>query len=189
MRPGTYTRMPHHRCRPSGIPRSDISGRVYGNWTVLRFIGKEYWECRCTCGTIKRVQRSALRSGKSRSCGCTSVFGPIPLPNAEAGFRYFVRNNKTSAIKRGLVWELDEEFIRLLIQQPCHYCGCLPAQSIRAGRQIFTYNGIDRRDNEVGYTVSNSLPCCGVCNRMKHAMGYDLFWDHICKIAERISCR
>jgi hypothetical protein len=31
-------------------------------------------------------------------------------------------------------------------------------------------SGIDRRDNELGYTVTNSVPCCPACNVAKAKM-------------------
>lgn len=45
-------------------------GDKYGEWTVLGE-GKKpsYSLCKCSCGTIKEVNNSTLRLGKSRSCG------------------------------------------------------------------------------------------------------------------------
>lgn len=54
------------------IPRLDISGKKFGEWTAIRYIGKKYWECQCSCGEISNVDGSKLRNGKSnkcRSCG------------------------------------------------------------------------------------------------------------------------
>jgi len=49
-------------------------GEVFGRFTVISFshIAKRvhYYKCRCSCGTIKTVQRSGLLSGNIRSCGC-----------------------------------------------------------------------------------------------------------------------
>ena len=43
----------------------------YGEWTVLGpSLDKKYYSlCKCSCGTIKDVHNSALRLGKSKSCG------------------------------------------------------------------------------------------------------------------------
>lgn len=48
----------------------DMTGEVYGEWTVKRFLGNYKWECECSCGTIKPVGRYDLISGKSTNCGC-----------------------------------------------------------------------------------------------------------------------
>lgn len=57
----------------------DLTGQTYGRWTVLyRTPDKEgrngrkfvAWHCRCLCGTERDVTTQALRSGRSRSCGC-----------------------------------------------------------------------------------------------------------------------
>ena len=43
----------------------------------------------------------------------------------------------------------------------------------------FLYNGIDRKDNNIGYIIENCVSCCGICNRMKMDMSYDDFLNHI----------
>lgn len=43
-------------------------------WTIIADAGRrnthQYWRCRCICGVERDVRESALKSGKSRSCGC-----------------------------------------------------------------------------------------------------------------------
>ena len=55
-------------------PITDIRGMAFGRWTVIGYAGKSglkhYWECRCKCGTVKKVLRSNLFAGISKSCGC-----------------------------------------------------------------------------------------------------------------------
>lgn len=55
----------------------DLTGKRYGRWTVIRKIpvshGATYWECRCDCGKVRCIQASALKNGKSKSCGCLAV--------------------------------------------------------------------------------------------------------------------
>lgn len=50
----------------------DITGEKYGRWTVLNRSpeNKRKWVCKCSCGTVKTVHESNLRSGYSKSCGC-----------------------------------------------------------------------------------------------------------------------
>jgi len=40
-------------------------------------------------------------------------------------------------------------------------------------------SGIDRKDNNLGYTPENSLPCCTLCNMMKRTYSYDNFYKII----------
>ena len=52
----------------------DLTGHVFSRLKVLRRgpnLHKEIrWLCECECGTRLLVQRSALRSGNTQSCGC-----------------------------------------------------------------------------------------------------------------------
>lgn len=49
----------------------------------------------------------------------------------------------------------------------------------------FVYNGIDRVDNSVGYVLSNCVPCCSTCNRMKGTMSSEEFKEKIKLIYSR----
>lgn len=79
---------------------------------------------------------------------------------------------KTRAEPRGYNFELTIDQFSELINKPCHYCGTLPV--------IGTLNGVDRKDNNIGYIVSNCLPCCKVCNWAKRTYSYEEFtnWIH-----------
>ncbi len=53
----------------------DLTGRRFGKLVALRRVendshGRTVWECRCDCGTIKRIRATALAQGMTRSCGC-----------------------------------------------------------------------------------------------------------------------
>lgn len=45
-------------------------------------------------------------------------------------------------------------------------------------------NGVDRRNNLVGYEVENSIPCCTHCNRIKLNYSEEEFLNKIKKIYE-----
>lgn len=51
---------------------SDIKiGDRFGRWTVIGEAKKKYYSlCKCDCGTVREVNNSTLRLGKSLSCGC-----------------------------------------------------------------------------------------------------------------------
>lgn len=48
---------------------TDINGMTFGEWTVLKYLGKSMWLCRCSCGKEKSVRAQSLKSGVSKSCG------------------------------------------------------------------------------------------------------------------------
>ena len=57
----------------------DLTGQRFGRWTVLGRAkdciysgGKDRtrWHCRCDCGKRRTVDGTALKTGKSLSCGC-----------------------------------------------------------------------------------------------------------------------
>lgn len=81
------------------------------------------------------------------------------------------------ALDRGYCFELDYEKFKGLVLSNCYYSNHPPAQKLKYYRQIFLYTGIDRKDNKVGYTVENSVPCCAQCNRAKSGMSYDKWID------------
>jgi hypothetical protein len=79
-----------------------------------------------------------------------------------------------------------------LTQQDCFYCGQPPRNG--AGREKtrsrfaepFIYGGIDRQDNQIGYTPENSVPCCQRCNEWKRTMNVTEFQDHAKKIVNHL---
>ena len=62
---------------------------------------------------------------------------------------------KRDARNRKYKWDLTREEFTLLFNGQCHYCGQSPAQ------------GVDRMDNDQGYTPNNAVSCCRKCNNMK----------------------
>lgn len=51
---------------------------------------------------------------------------------------------------------------------------------------FYIYNGIDRMDNDTGYTEANCIPCCGRCNWMKSTYSGEDFINHIRKIVRNL---
>jgi len=51
---------------------NDLTGQRFGKWVVIKFDGiankHSRWICKCDCGTIKSVEVSTLKSGKSAGC-------------------------------------------------------------------------------------------------------------------------
>jgi ribosomal protein L40E len=84
---------------------------------------------------------------------------------------------KDRAKKHKMPFRLSlEECIRIFTTK-CHYCGCEPD----------IYQGIDRLDSRLGYTIENTVPACSMCNYMKGGFSEGQFILICCHIfAERM---
>lgn len=72
-----------------------------------------------------------------------------------------------------------------LVTQPCAYTGRLPSQRYTyKHHEAFIYNGLDRLDPNLGYTVDNCVPCCFEVNRAKSDMLHRDFMQLIHDIAK-----
>jgi hypothetical protein len=89
--------------------------------------------------------------------------------NPRGAFRGYER----SSLKRDLTFELSLDDFKTLVAQPCLYCG-----------DCSRPRGIDRWDNEIGYTADNSRPCCWSCNELKGAVSGPTFLELIQRIAD-----
>ncbi len=48
----------------------DLTGQIFGRWTVLEYVGSSKWKCVCECGETRIVWGTSLNKGNSQSCGC-----------------------------------------------------------------------------------------------------------------------
>ena len=79
---------------------------------------------------------------------------------------------KSGSIIRKKKFDISKKFFNELISKSCHYCGCSGELGI----------GVDRFDNNIGYTEENCVACCNYCNYMKRSSEYSKFLDCIKKI-------
>jgi hypothetical protein len=157
-----------------------MTGLVVGELTVLRFSHRDSrganirWWCRCSCGNEIPVLGVNLRSGRSQRCNECRLNA---LPSGESQRRHLFRKYANGADRRLLWWELSYEQFCTLIDSPCHYCGDAPKRIQRHSnyRGSYVCNGIDRKNNEKGYTLRNCLPGCKTCNLAKGDLPYREF--------------
>ncbi len=104
-------------------------------------------------------------------------------PNAISLYRQY----KKSARKRGLLFDLPYETFVDVTQHNCYLCGIPPSQVYvhdKAKKSYvnnpFTYNGVDRVNNDIGYVVTGALmACCGTCNMAKSKLDIETFLNYI----------
>lgn len=161
----------------SGKPYTERIGEKHNMLTILKITGKEdvgkrtKIRClvRCECGQEKDVRIESVVNGKQYSCGCNRK------KNENSAQRKMFNNYKNSAINRGYSFDLTEQQFVSISTSNCHYCGIEPSNSKETYGDTFVLNGIDRKNNTIGYVFDNCLPCCSICNRAKLDMPYDDF--------------
>ena len=156
---------------------------MFGRVTVLKEAEKRiecerkrrYFLVRCLCGTEFEVKAASITSGNTTSCGCYGrerrrVARLIPDRELVA-LRHLFQERKSGAAKRGHDWELTFEQFKSLVQSPCYYTGREPSQIWKSsGGSFCVVNGIDRKDNSIGYEINNCVPCCKDVNYAKRAL-------------------
>lgn len=109
----------------------------------------------------------------------------------QLGLRNFLyRSYKQGAKNRGHSFDLSFEEFNSIISWNCTYCGEPPREAdikllLKRGdthQPNIKYNGIDRVNPKLGYSINNCVPCCSRCNYMKGTMQSAEFLSHIEKI-------
>ena len=172
----------------------DFTGRRFGKLIVVSRDGSTawnhvLWKCRCDCGREKSYPACQLRDGKAKSCGCLFRFEE-GVAAFNSTYATYVKRAKTL----NLIFEITKDQFRIVSQKRCHYCGALPSNVMRRKHYngAFTYNGMDRVNNDVGYVLTNVVPCCCQCNIAKCDYTREEFFEWINRVyakqeSERIS--
>lgn len=187
----------------------DLTGLRFGRLIVVEFAGylpysknddskMAHWKCRCDCGNDAIVKARALLMGGVKSCGCLSkeVHSKALSKNKKTKtleyglsakkavyYRY-----KAGANKRGHSFELSLEEFLAICELPCTYCGLPPstATNLKGLNGQVVYSGIDRVNNNLGYTKDNSVPCCSKCNFAKRSSSVEEFKAWVKRVYEHL---
>jgi len=168
----------------SGEPRSrkimigyDYMGTRIKYHTVYKYVGNGYWDLLC-----RKCKKHIIVFYKDiwqvPCCECR-----IEEENDRV-YEIFITaiyNMYSSGAKnRNLPFKLSREHFENLILSKCFYCGKNSSNNYKhSSGKIFSYNGIDRINSNLGYHLFNCVPCCHNCNMMKMAMSVREFLESV----------
>lgn len=175
-------------------------GRKINRWTLVRYdhselCGKksrQFWVCKCECGTEEVKETSAIIVGKSKSCGCLHKENKKNkrIPRREASVRNKYSMYKNSAKTRNIEFKLTLDQFDELVHGLCHYCKSEPRVRNFVGKNLkwsHRMNGVDRIDSNGDYEMSNCVTACDTCNRAKLDHSLEFFKDWIRKVYKNIN--
>lgn len=164
----------------------DLDGKRFGKLVATNQLKRRNDRtlrlCMCDCGNEQWVLTYSLLHNHTRSCGCARS-----LAHGRAARNSLLLDYQHGARKRDLDWLLSDEDFDRLTQGMCHYCGRAP-RSIKSKKPYngdYLYNGIDRVDNDLGYTTDNAVTCCCICNNAKKDLSVEEFMEWIRDICEK----
>jgi len=139
--------------------RIDIDGQRFGKWLVTSYAGRGWWDCRCDCGTVRKLQGYALRKGQSTQCrNCGNRI------KANLGQR-FIHGHSDGRLHR--IWSMMKARCYRRSSPDYHRYGGRGITICDAWSEFLPFynwalaNGyddrltIDRRDNSLGYSPEN----------------------------------
>lgn len=177
---------PNHQLRQP----LDLSGRRFGKLQVIRQSTKRtighnsrFWECQCDCGDLITMRSDTLQASeypRCRACRIQSQKEKVTKNDRDAiALNGLYLTYRRTAKRRKLEFTLSPEECSTLFLSHCYYCGIGASAQFKTYYKptevVLAYNGIDRVNNDQGYTPENSVPCCQFCNRAKHTMTHDAY--------------
>jgi hypothetical protein len=149
----------------------------------------------CECGG-----ETTTTWGSAQSCGCLQreiakrIGFSRRKPEGEACMHALWVGYINSSTQRALEFTLTKDEFKTITSSNCFYCGSEPKAVKKGGRfrkwnGEYYYNGIDRVDNMLGYTVANSVPCCFACNQAKHVSMQPVFFDWIKRVHANLNLK
>lgn len=184
----------------------DLTGKTFGSLIVIKKIPwdkqgqvRTTWLCKCECGEYRKVTTPLLKISKNITCGALKCRLRIK-DSKKATINNKIDAYKQNAKRHGREYSLTDEDCQKLLLGRCYYCNLEPYNEINVyKRKNGTYkngkvktewteeatvklNGIDRIDNNLGYTKDNCVSCCYMCNSFKSDFAINDFLNHVKKI-------
>lgn len=173
----------------------DAVGQKFGKLIVIKLLqfdknGQRKVLCICECGNDKIASLPKLKNGNTKSCGCLRTANALNQLNKACELNPKIKGKSDPRIATAKIvfrrysdGDLSFDDFLQLSQCDCYYCGLKPSNTSNYyitndsknnkysnDRKIlgyFTYNGLDRVDNNQLHNKNNVVPCCYYCNRAK----------------------
>lgn len=166
------------------LSHGDRSGK-----SIFQYMDDEYAHMECDCGHQYRLKLTNTLKNDGNFM-CRQCYAERDAANFDShwGYKAAYSRIKKDARAAGREFEIEIEEFRYLCQQNCYYCGGQPNNLITyRGQNSFTfryfvYSGLDRINNDIGYTRQNVVPCCIICNRAKNSMPFKEFIDWLSRL-------
>lgn len=177
----------------------DLSGIRFNHLIVIKRINsiktkngrRSVWRCKCDCGYIFNVSGSNIKRAQQCKFCANKVIGmksakKTRKPQGVSTVNSIYGNYKYRANKKGLSFELTTDQFTKLIFSPCFYCGRVGAQICYEDKiwKKIKYNGIDRKNSNIGYTLENCVTCCKTCNYGKRDLPFDEWIAYLSALAQ-----
>jgi hypothetical protein len=188
------------------VKKVDITGLQFNLLTAIKNTEKRtknrvlIWLFLCKCGKYCEKNVSSVKSGATKSCGClyknrgiAQTQLALKKVKGEAGLGLLHSDMRYSSKRRGIEYLLTKAELKEITSKDCYYCGKVPHKIKKVNRAKwgkletqehgkYVYNPIDRIDSEKPYVYDNCVPCCSICNFMKHTLKLNDFKNHMIKI-------
>jgi hypothetical protein len=184
-----------YNCKFNQLTSKNLKNLKYDKLTILRPLGQNIykswiWESVCECGNVVLVTIHFLSHAKHLCCkNCIIVEKQPYIPTGERAFNALFSMYKNDSQRRGrnFSFELSKDKFKTLTQTNCFYCGDSPSAIIKSYKDNYIYNGVDRINSLLGYTLQNVVSCCTFCNRAKMKYSYSEFIQQIQNIYDYIN--
>ena len=162
-------------------------GDSFGRLTVIKLFRQEsrlVAEAECQCGRTIITRAYHLVTNRSTSCGCTraALTASVNAIKRRKAYGWASMINlfntyRSTARRKNVEFSLTRDLFSVLTKQRCRYCGKEPNNVHQPERCYgeYVYNGLDRKNNELGYTPENAVPACYTCNRAKGTLSEEEF--------------
>jgi hypothetical protein len=130
--------------------------------------------CCKTCNFMKVALDANTFVERCRHISCSHGGSGEPTEQWSDMHATSLSSYKVRAKQKDLPFEISEEQYTGFLSSACYYC-----------HRMTGANGIDRKDNTLGYTIDNCVACCSDCNYMKKNSSVECFVAHCFRIAAR----